>query len=78
MRDVRGRGLMVGVELADPALGPMLTGVLAQGGVLALYANNHPATMIVMPPLIVEVADIDAVLAAFERAFAILDAQAGG
>lgn len=78
VRDVRGRGLMVGVEMADPALGPMLTGVLAQDGVLALYANNHPATMIVMPPLIVEAAEIDAVLAAFERAFAILDAQAGG
>jgi putrescine aminotransferase len=70
--DVRGRGLMVGVELSDPQLGPMMTVLLVQHGTLALFANNRPTTMIVMPPLIISADEVDEVLGAFASSFAIL------
>jgi len=72
VRDVRGRGLMIGFELADPRLGQMLTVLLAQHGVLALFANNRPATMIVMPPLVITEAEVDQVIDAFKRSLATM------
>lgn len=77
IREVRGRGLMVGVELTDARLGPMLTVLLAERGVLALFANNNPATMIVMPPLIISADEVDLILGAFAGAFEALAAQVG-
>ncbi|GAB4480831.1 MAG: aspartate aminotransferase family protein [Anaerolineae bacterium] len=77
--EVRGRGLMIGVEMTDARLGQMLTVLLAQNGVLALFANNRPTTMIVMPPLIISADEVDEVIAAFARSFAILaQGVAGG
>src|SRR5574341_800476 len=75
IREIRGRGLMIGVELIDPKLGPPLTVLLAGNGVLALFANNHPATMIVMPPLIITADEVDEVLGAFEKSLATLVVQ---
>lgn len=75
--EVRGRGLMVGVELADARLGPMLTVLLARHGVLALYASNRPSTMIVMPPLIITADEVDEVLAAFGASLDVMAQQLG-
>jgi acetylornithine/succinyldiaminopimelate/putrescine aminotransferase len=75
--EVRGRGLMVGVELVDARLGPLLTVLLARHGVLALYASNRPSTMIVMPPLIITADEVDEVLAAFGASPAVMAQQLG-
>jgi putrescine aminotransferase len=77
IREVRGRGLMIGVELPDPRLGPLLTVLLAERGVLALYANNNPATLIVMPPLVISADEVDEILGAFAGAFEAMAAQVG-
>lgn len=77
IREVRGRGLMVGVELADARLGPLLTVLLAERGVLALFANNNPAAMIVMPPLVISADEVDETLGAFAGAFETMAAQVG-
>lgn len=77
IRDVRGRGLMIGAEMAAPQLSMALTAALAQNGVLALYANNRPSTMIVMPPLIITSDEVDEVLGAFERSLMMLVKQGG-
>jgi len=75
--EVRGKGLMIGVELAGEQFGPMLTVLLAQHGVLAVYANNRPSTMIVMPPLIITADEVDEVLDAFGKCFAIMAGRLG-
>jgi acetylornithine/succinyldiaminopimelate/putrescine aminotransferase len=72
VREVRGRGLMIGLELADSQLGLMLTVLLAEQGVLALFANNRPSTMIVMPPLIITADEVDEVVLAFEKGLAAM------
>jgi putrescine aminotransferase len=73
--EVRGRGLMIGVEMADPQLGQMLTVLLAQHGVLAVFANNRPSTMIVMPPLIIQPSEVGEILDAFDKSFAMMARQ---
>ena len=40
----------------------LLTVLLAKHGTLALFANNRPNTMIVMPPLIISAEEVDEVL----------------
>jgi acetylornithine/LysW-gamma-L-lysine aminotransferase len=59
VREVRGLGLMVGVELRSRAA-PYLA-ELAERGVLALTAGAH--VMRFLPPLVIRAAEVDAVLA---------------
>jgi acetylornithine/LysW-gamma-L-lysine aminotransferase len=58
VREVRGLGLMVGVELRQPAA-PYLA-ALAERGVLALSAGS--TVMRFLPPLVIEAQDVDAVV----------------
>jgi acetylornithine/succinyldiaminopimelate/putrescine aminotransferase len=66
IRDVRQRGLMIGIELSDDMYGPALTLALAQRGVLANYAGARENTLIIMPPLIIGEEDTALVLSALE------------
>lgn len=59
IREVRGLGLMVGVELKEQA-GPYLA-ALAERGVLALSAG--PTVMRFLPPLVISAEDVDMVVA---------------
>jgi acetylornithine/succinyldiaminopimelate/putrescine aminotransferase len=70
--DVRGRGLMIGFEMAQPEMGMLMTVLLAQNGVLAVYSNNRPTTMQVLPPLIVTADEVDEIIEAFRRSVAAL------
>ena len=67
IRQVRGLGLMVGVELKDKS-GPYLAG-LAERGVLALAAGA--TVMRFLPPLVISAEDVDVVI---ERVAAVLEA----
>lgn len=69
---VRQRGLMVGLQTSDERFGPLLTSLLGQNGILALYANNRPSTLIIMPPLIIEPRQIGEVIAALDVSLAAL------
>ncbi len=66
--DVRGLGLMAGVQYAEDSFGPRMSYHLAQHGVLAIYSGNQPSVMRLMPSLIVEEEEIDFLLVALELA----------
>ncbi|MGN6360829.1 MAG: aminotransferase class III-fold pyridoxal phosphate-dependent enzyme, partial [Thermomicrobiales bacterium] len=61
VREVRGRGLMIGVELKERATN-YLRG-LQEGGVLALMAGA--TTLRFLPPLLLTKADVDRAVAVF-------------
>lgn len=71
--DVRGRGLMIGVEFADADVGKLVIGSLVKGGVVAAYTLNNPEVMRFEPPLIITDEQIDQVVAVFRDA--VLDVQ---
>jgi putrescine aminotransferase len=76
VKEVRGKGLMVGVEYHD-ALGAQMARELAGRGVLVLMSGNDPAIQRVMPSLGITAEQADRVLAAFEDALAaVLEARA--
>jgi acetylornithine/succinyldiaminopimelate/putrescine aminotransferase len=66
----RRRGLMMGFEVADERLGLAMSPLLAQHGVLAVFADHRPNTVQIMPPLIIQPAEVDFVLEALDRSLA--------
>ena len=66
--DVRGLGLMAGIQYAEDSMGPRMSFHLAQHGVLAVYSGNQPSVMRLMPSLVVTEADIDHLLTSLDAA----------
>jgi len=65
--EVRQRGLMIGLELVEDWMGPVLTSLLVRNGVLAVFADFRPSTLQIMPPLIIQEGEVDFVLDALDR-----------
>ena len=65
--DVRGLGLMIGVELTDEAFGGILMPEMLKRGVLIAYTLNNPKVVRFEPPLMITKKEIDFVLSAFHE-----------
>jgi len=61
LREVRGRGLMLGVEFTDPDIGKLAIGSMVHGGVVAAYTLNNPNVMRFEPPLVITDEQIETV-----------------
>jgi putrescine aminotransferase len=74
IRQVRGKGLLVGVEFADPDLVLLVTAEALQRGVIVFYSLNNPSTFRIAPPLVITREQVDRALAALEEAVAAVEA----
>jgi len=54
LQEVRGRGLMIGLEFTDADIGGLVVAELASRGVLTAFGLNNPKVVRLEPPLIVE------------------------
>ena len=63
VREVRGLGLMIGIELKQPA-GKVVRSLMDEG-ILALLAG--PKVIRLLPPLVIEASDIDQIVNAFDK-----------
>lgn len=68
IREVRGIGLMVGIEYLHEFMGPMMSNALAEGGIFAAYSGNAPQVMRFMLPLTVSQEEIEQVVEVIRRA----------
>ncbi|MGO8671897.1 MAG: aspartate aminotransferase family protein [Capsulimonadaceae bacterium] len=66
VRDIRGLGLMLGLEFADPDVAKIVIGTMIHRGVIAAYTLNNPRVIRIEPPLIIDRDTIDTVLATLE------------
>ncbi len=71
--EVRGLGLMVGVEFADKDFGLLTIAGLANNHVIAGYALANPKVIRIEPPLIIKSDEVDRIVDAFRAA--LTDAQ---
>ena len=62
IKEVRGKGLMIGIELTKEGIGGLLISELVNKGVLAAYTLNNPKVIRMEPPLIITKELIDIVL----------------
>src|SRR5205085_10202221 len=68
IRDVRGRGLLIGMETADAARGEAIAARLFERNVLVAYTLNKPEVIRIEPPLIITRELVDEVLTRFADA----------
>jgi len=68
--EVRQTGLIIGVKFAHEVGGMLMTKLLFDNGVWAMFAGFDRSVLQVKPGLLMGQADIDAVMAAFDRACA--------
>jgi putrescine aminotransferase len=73
IREVRGRGLMIGLELTKEGIGGLLMSELINRGVLVAYTLNNPKVIRIEPPLAISREHVDTVLKAFAEAVALAD-----
>jgi putrescine aminotransferase len=66
IRDVRGRGLLIGVEIVDAEVGGSLAQRMFDRNVLIAYTLNKPEVIRIEPPLIMTRELIDIALERFE------------
>ena len=66
--EVRGRGLMIGVEFSDPDIQKLAISSLVENGVVVAYTLNNTKIMRVQPPLVITDEQIEKVIAAFDIA----------
>jgi acetylornithine/succinyldiaminopimelate/putrescine aminotransferase len=74
---IRQLGLMIGLVFPDELCGPLMTKLLYDEGVLAIYANNDQRVLQFLPPLIMDDIEAEETLGALDRALAALSAGRG-
>jgi acetylornithine/succinyldiaminopimelate/putrescine aminotransferase len=68
IKEVRGIGLMVGLEYGYEFMGPMMADALAKRGVFAVYSGNAPQVMRFMAPITVSRDELQEIIAAIRGA----------
>ncbi len=71
--EVRQKGLMIGLVFPDHNCGPLMTKLLYENGVLALFANNDRRVLQFLPPLIITEKEATEALEALDRAIGTLE-----
>ena len=66
--DVRGRGLMIGIEFTEDEVGEVAVATLMKEGVCVAYALNNPRVLRWEPPLIINAEQVDHAIAALDTA----------
>jgi len=67
---LRQLGLMMGLELKDELSGPVLSKTAYDNDLLMVYANNDPSVCQLLPPLIMDLSEVDLVMERLDRALA--------
>ena len=71
--EVRGRGLMVGLEFAEDEVGELVVAQLLKYGVCVAYALNNPRVLRFEPPLIISAEQIEFAVDAVDKALVETD-----
>ncbi|ETR71085.1 MAG: putrescine aminotransferase [Candidatus Magnetoglobus multicellularis str. Araruama] len=72
IREIRGKGLMIGIEYKHEFMGMIMADSLSKSGVFAAYSGNAPQVMRLMLPLTITEAEVDEFLIRFRKAMKIL------
>ncbi|MFA6448355.1 MAG: aminotransferase class III-fold pyridoxal phosphate-dependent enzyme [bacterium] len=68
VKEVRRKGLMIGLEYTHDMMGPLMTYYLGQNGVFAIFSGNNTKVMRLMPPLVISEKEADMLVAAMDSA----------
>ncbi|HLA24849.1 MAG TPA: aminotransferase class III-fold pyridoxal phosphate-dependent enzyme [bacterium] len=75
LREVRGKGLLVGMEFTDPDIVLLITAGAMERGVIVFYSLNKPECFRIAPPLIITKAQIDRAVEVLDQSIAWTEAM---
>lgn len=70
VKDVRGKGLLIGMEFTDPDVVLLITADAMERGVIVFYSLNKPECFRIAPPLVITKAQIDRAVEALDQSIA--------
>jgi len=70
VRDVRGKGLLIGMEFTDPDVVLLITADAMERGVIVFYSLNKPECFRIAPPLVITTAQIDRAVEVLDQSIA--------
>ncbi|UCD38546.1 MAG: hypothetical protein JSW54_03455, partial [Fidelibacterota bacterium] len=68
LMNLHQRGLMMGLQLKDELCGPILTKAAYDNDLLLIYANNDTSVCQLLPPLVMELAQVEYVMDRLDQA----------
>ncbi len=68
IKDVRGKGLLIGLELATEGAGGMMISETIDRNLLVLHSLNNPKVIRVMPPAVITDTEVDRVIEVMKEA----------
>ncbi len=72
IREIRGRGLMIGIEYLDEYMGALMADSLSKHGIFAVYSGNQPQVMRFMLPITITREEIERVIVITRAAVATM------
>ena len=75
--EARQRGLMMGLKMANDLCGPLMTLAGFRHGILTIYANNDTSVSQILPPLVMEAREAEAVIEALDGMLAEVERTLG-
>ena len=70
IKEIRGKGMMIGIELTKEGAGGMLMSLMIDKSIIVAYTLNNPKVIRMEPPLIMPKEVVDYVLDQFREAVA--------
>jgi putrescine aminotransferase len=68
IKDIRGKGLMIGIEFPNEDIGPLMSAEIRKNGVVTIFTFNNPSVVRIMPTLVITEKEVAKILDAYEKA----------
>ena len=72
IKDIRGKGLMIGIEFPSEDIGPLMSAEIRQNGVITIFTMNNPSVVRIMPTLVITDREVATILAAYDKAMGVV------
>ncbi len=70
IKEVRRKGLMIGLEYTHDFMGPLMSLFLGKNGVMAFFSSNNLKVMRLMPPIVITRQEAEQLIMALDRSMA--------
>ena len=72
IKDIRGKGLMIGIEFPDDDMGPQMSAEIRKNGVITIFTFNNPKVVRIMPTLVITENEVARILEAYGKAMEVV------
>ncbi len=72
IKDIRGKGLMIGIEFPNEDIGPLMSAEIRKQGVVTIFTFNNPSVVRIMPTLVITEKEVAKILAAYDKAMEVV------